>query len=70
MDDERKEIIKQNFNKMQGAIKSGFAGVLPGSGMLVDRREQREAVPVQENEMFGAPKPQSLPELKSKSEAP
>lgn len=36
--------------------KSGYGGVLP-NGQIVDRREHPEAVPIQENRMFGVPKP-------------
>lgn len=40
-------------------IKSGYAGVLP-NGNIVDRREHPNAVPCQENALFGTPKPKPL----------
>ena len=36
--------------------KSGYGGVLQ-SGNIVDRREHPEAIPIEENKMFGVPKP-------------
>ena len=36
--------------------KTGYAGVLP-NGNIVDRREFPNAIPVQENPMFGVVKP-------------
>ncbi len=39
---------------------SGYAGIL-STGELVDRREYPNAIPVQENSMFGVVKPKSLP---------
>lgn len=36
--------------------KSGYGGVL-SNGNIVDRREHPEAVPIEENQMFGVPKP-------------
>lgn len=38
---------------------SGFAGVLPDGG-IVDRRYYPEAIPVQENSLFGVAKPKDL----------
>lgn len=38
---------------------SGFAGVLP-NGNIVDRRYFPEAIPVQENKLFGVAKPKEL----------
>jgi hypothetical protein len=40
--------------------QSGYAGILP-NGNIVDRRKHPDAIPVQENRMFGIPKPKSLP---------
>jgi len=40
--------------------KSGFAGIL-SNGNIVDRREHPEAIPIQENPMFGVVKPKDLP---------
>jgi len=40
-------------------IKSGYAGVL-SNGNIVDRREHKNAIPCQENPMFGTPKPKDV----------
>ncbi len=40
-------------------IKSGYAGILQ-NGNIVDRREHPEATPIQENSMFGTPKPKKI----------
>lgn len=39
--------------------KSGYAGVL-STGEIVDRRKHPEAIPIQENSLFGIPKPKEL----------
>lgn len=39
---------------------SGWAGCLP-NGNIVDRRYFPEALPIQENSMFGIAKPKDLP---------
>lgn len=39
--------------------KSGYAGVMP-NGNIVDRREFPEAVAIQENKLFGTPKPKDI----------
>lgn len=41
--------------KIQNLIKSGYAGVMPGTGMIVDCREFPEAVPIQKNTLLNAP---------------
>ncbi len=41
--------------------ESGYAGVLP-NGMIVDRRKQPEAIPVQKNSLLGIPEPKDLEE--------
>ncbi|HEX8564125.1 MAG TPA: hypothetical protein VF648_00555 [Pyrinomonadaceae bacterium] len=51
---------EKEFLKTLDIIQSGYASVLPGSGMLVDRREHLEATPVQKNEMLGVPEPKSI----------
>lgn len=51
MSDELLKILKIN--------KSGYAGCMP-DGRIVDRREHPEAVPVQENKLFGIPKPKQI----------
>jgi len=40
-------------------IRSGYAGTLP-NGNIVDRRSHPEAVPVKENQLLNAPKPQEV----------
>ena len=39
--------------------QSGYAGVL-SNGNIVDRRKHPNAIPIQENSMFGTPKPKPL----------
>ncbi len=39
--------------------KSGYAGILP-NGNIVNRREFPKAFPVEENKMFGIPKPKKI----------
>jgi sulfur carrier protein ThiS len=39
--------------------KTGYAGIL-SNGNIVDRREHPEAIPIQENKMFGVIKPKDL----------
>ncbi len=41
-------------------INSGYAGMMPGTGMIVDRRKHPEAIPCQENEMLATPPPVNL----------
>ena len=54
-DDEKvKELFKIiEFNK------SGYVGIL-SNGNIVDRREHPEAMPIQENRMFGIIKPKTI----------
>lgn len=66
------EIERQEFNNksckdikielmMEGVslIKSGYAGVNK-LGTIVDRRDFPNAIPCQENSLFGTPKPKKL----------
>lgn len=48
--------VKEKVGWIQGLNESGFAGIL-SNGNIVDRREFIEAVPIQENRMFGIVKP-------------
>lgn len=45
--------------KLLEVIKNGFAGVVE-NGMIVDRRERPDAIPIQKNDMLGAPEPKAL----------
>lgn len=40
--------------------QSGYAGIL-STGRIVDRREFPEAIPIQENKLFGVVAPKALP---------
>lgn len=40
-------------------IQSGYGGILP-TGTIVDRRIYPTAVPIQENKLFGIPKPKEI----------
>ena len=48
--------------KIHEVVKNGYAGVERGTGMIVDRREHPDAIPMQANRMLGVPEPRSLPE--------
>ena len=39
--------------------KTGYAGILP-NGNIVDRKKFPNAIPVQENKMFGVAKPKDI----------
>lgn len=41
-------------------VKEGYAGIMPGTGTIVDRREHPEAIPIQENSLLGCPKPKPV----------
>jgi len=47
------------LRKVLALNKTGYAGILP-NGNIVDRRDYPEAIPVQENKMFGVVKPKDL----------
>ena len=49
----------KELRKIVELNKTGYAGVLP-NGNIVDRREHPEAIPVQENPMFGVVKPKDI----------
>lgn len=55
---EDKEERKQALLAVLEINKSGYGGVMP-NGNIVDRRlpENRKAIPIQENRIFGVPKP-------------
>jgi hypothetical protein len=59
-EDERQDIKAYRGHMIQLITKAGYAGMLPG-GKLVDRRVKPEAIPVQKNQMFGAPEPKEVP---------
>lgn len=42
--------------------EAGLAGVLPGSGRIVDRRQYPHAIPMQENKLLGIPAPRRVEE--------
>jgi hypothetical protein len=41
--------------------KSGYAGI-DKNGTIVDRRIVKDAIPIQENRLFGTPKPKKITE--------
>jgi len=55
-----KEEAEEKREWLRNLNASGYAGIL-STGELVDRREHPEAIPVQENKMFGVIKPKPLP---------
>lgn len=52
------EVDKQ-LKFIKEVIQQGYAGTLP-SGMLVDRREHPEAIPIQKNSLLGTPEPKEI----------
>jgi hypothetical protein len=42
--------------RLDVAIKSGYGGILP-SGVVVDRREFPDAIPIPANKLLGTPEP-------------
>ena len=52
----------EEIMRMVEVVKSGYAGVMRGTGTIVDRREHPEAQPIPENKLLGAPPPKQLPE--------
>lgn len=63
MNEETREILKsrgrQDLIDIYDLNKTGYAGILP-NGNIVDRRIHPEAIPVQENKLFGIPKSKEL----------
>lgn len=56
-----KDQTKENMVEwIKGLNASGYAGILPDKGWIVDRREFNNAVAIQENNMFGVVKPKKL----------
>lgn len=47
------------FERIIELSKSGYGGTLR-NGNIVDRRQFPEAYPIQENSMFGVPKPKDI----------
>lgn len=68
---EETETCEQVTKRVEGLLKtieltkSGYGGILP-NGNIVDRREHKDAIPFQENPLFGTPKPKPLPPPPSK----
>jgi len=57
---EENEKRKKELMKILEINKSGYAGIL-SNGNIVDRRDNPDAIPIQENSLFGVPKPKPLP---------
>lgn len=53
---------RQDLIDIHEINQSGFAGIL-SNGNIVDRRKHPEAIPVQENSLFGIPKAKTKKEL-------
>jgi hypothetical protein len=55
-----------DFLEWHNKVKAeGYLGIMPGTGIMVDRREHPEAIAMQENSLFNIPAPK---EVKPKSE--
>lgn len=50
---------KQIPNYIEDLVKSGYAGILSGGG-IVDRRKATNAIPLQKNEQLGIPEPKEI----------
>lgn len=71
--------VDERRNWINGLNKSGYAGIKRGTGMICDRREIIDAIPIQANLMFNVTKPKNVtdgqikkaaekkPEIKSKN---
>lgn len=57
MDEQQKKI--QELRRTRKLIQSGYAGI-NRKGNIVDRREDKSAVPIQKNSLLGAPKPKPI----------
>lgn len=53
-----KERVTKDIKDTTSLIESGYAGV-NGQGNIIDRREE-DGVPIQENSLFGTPKPKPV----------
>jgi hypothetical protein len=58
MKTEDEEKLKE-LRKILELNKTGYVGMMP-NGMLVDRREHPEAIPVQKNVLLGVVKPKKI----------
>jgi hypothetical protein len=64
MDDETKQKLiaagRPDLGEAHEISISGWAGILPYDGRIVDRRKFPEAIPVQKNSMLNLPEPKQL----------
>ncbi len=51
---------REDLVKVHEINLSGYAGVLPSNGMIVDRREYPEAILAEKNPLFNLPEPKQL----------
>lgn len=54
--DRNAQLREVEFQRIRALVQEGYAGTLQG-GLIVDRREHPEAVPMQKNAMLGVPEP-------------
>ena len=47
------------LKRLTAVVKAGYGGTLPG-GMIVDRREHPEALPIPKNFVLGVPAPKPI----------
>lgn len=62
-----KEVGRQDLIDIYYLNRSGYAG-MSKEGMIVDRRQYPDAIPVQKNTLMGIPEPKGLEELKTSAE--
>jgi len=52
--------VDERVNWINGLNKSGYAGIKRGTGIICDRREIPDAIPIQTNIMFNVTKPKNV----------
>lgn len=60
-----KEALLKHAEWVKELNKSGYAGVNE-FGIIVDRRDHPDAVPIQKNSLFGVVEPKELPDVHQK----
>lgn len=48
------------LTKILRITQEGYAGMMPDTGMIVDRREHPEAIPIKKNTSMGIPEPKPV----------
>lgn len=59
-----REAGRKDLIETHDIVQSGYAGILPENGMIVDRRKHPNAIPIPENKLFNTPKPEDLTQVR------